>query len=475
MKNNFFEDDDFKKKKESFDIFLKSVYSTKSKDWSKAQEKNLLSIFRNTIRVVPAYKEFCKKKSVDYTKITSVKSISCIPSVSKKNYLRAVLWQTLCKDGSLAKESLVMTSTSGSTGEPFYFPRTPVIDVQSSVYHQMFLANCGITKNRSTLVIDCFGMGVWIGGLITYQAFKYIGERGYPITVITPGINKREVFQALRNIGDKFDSIILCGYPPFIKDIIDDGKENNITWSKYSLKIIFAAESFSETFRDYIVKEELIYKIYNLLSESSFKSRLAMVTYIDSLGKKKPDLRPAFFIEDETILAKRLLAKPYQKVRLRQDQLDTLTMATISVFEFMIGNTDWSVPYQHNIKVFYKENAMPIPVPYDFDHSGLVNTSYANPAEELNLSSVKERLFRGIYFSPEILNKVFENFKNQKENIYKLYIGNTKLEPSYIKYATGYLDDFYEIIANERKVKNQIVEQGIKNTHGGVVIKGLNN
>ena len=262
MKNNFFEDDDFKKKKESFDVFLKSVYSTKSKDWSKVQEKNLLSIFRNTVRVVPAYKEFCKKKSVDYTKITSVKSISCIPSVSKKNYLRAFPWQTLCKDGSLAKESLVMTSTSGSTGEPFYFPRTPVIDVQSSVYHQMFLANCGITKNRSTLVIDCFGMGVWIGGLITYQAFKYIGERGYPITVITPGINKREVFQALRNIGDKFDSIILCGYPPFIKDIIDDGKENNITWSKYSLKIIFAAESFSETFRDYIVKEAGIQNVY---------------------------------------------------------------------------------------------------------------------------------------------------------------------------------------------------------------------
>lgn len=262
MKNNFFEDDDFKKKKESFDIFLTSIYSTKSKDWSKVQEKNLLTVFRNTVRVVPAYKEFCKKKSVEYIKITSVKNIAHIPSVSKKNYLRAFPWQTLSKKDSLTKESLVMTSTSGSTGEPFYFPRTTVIDLQSSVYHQMFLDNCGITKNTSTLVIDCFGMGVWIGGLITYQAFKYIGERGYPITVITPGINKREVFQALRNIGDKFDSIILCGYPPFIKDIIDDGKENNITWSKYSLKIIFAAESFSETFRDYIVKEAGIQNVY---------------------------------------------------------------------------------------------------------------------------------------------------------------------------------------------------------------------
>ncbi len=261
-----------------------------------------------------------------------------------------------------------------------------------------------------------------------------------------------------------------CFFPPLLLNFDKKNKGNSIFNHQNRLKLVTHCIQ-----RDNIVKEELIYKIYNLLSENSFKSRLALVTYIDSAGKRKPDLRPAFVIEDETILAKRLLAKPYPKVRLRQDQLDTLTMATISVFEFMIGNTDWSVPYQHNIKVFYKENAMPIPVPYDFDHSGLVNAVYANPAEELNLSSVKERLYRGIYYSPTVLQKVFENFNIQKDNIYKLYINNPKLEPSYIKYATGFLDDFYEIITNKTKVKNQIVEQGMKNSHGGVVIKGLNN
>lgn len=315
--------------------------------------------------------------------------------------------------------------------------------------------NISITTNLKTLLRDRGTKPIYHYGNVNYKTAK--GKNvDLPIKIRVRGNFRKDPSN--------------CFFPPLLLNFDKKNKGNSIFNQQNKLKLVTHCLQ-----RDYIVKEELIYKIYNLLSESSFKSRLAMVTYIDSLGKKKPDLRPAFFIEDETILAKRLLAKPYQKVRLRQDQLDTLTMATISVFEFMIGNTDWSVPYQHNIKVFYKENAMPIPVPYDFDHSGLVNTSYANPAEELNLSSVKERLFRGIYFSPEILNKVFENFKNQKENIYKLYIGNTKLEPSYIKYATGYLDDFYEIIANERKVKNQIVEQGIKNTHGGVVIKGLNN
>jgi hypothetical protein len=259
-----------------------------------------------------------------------------------------------------------------------------------------------------------------------------------------------------------------CNFPPLLLNFDKKNKGNSIFNHQDRLKLVTHC-----MIKDYIVKEELIYKIYNLLTENSFKSRLAMVTYIDSAGKRKPDIRPAFIIEDETILAKRLKAKPYQKVHLRQEQLDTLTMATISVFEFMIGNTDWSVPYLHNIKLFYKQNTMPIPVPYDFDHSGLVSAHYANPAEALNLRSVRERLFRGVYYPPSILNKVFENFNAKKENIYQLYRNNPRLDNSYIKFVLDYLDEFYEIINNERKVKYQIEDQGIKNSSGGVLIKGL--
>jgi phenylacetate-CoA ligase len=126
----------------------------------------------------------------------------------------------------------------------------------------MFLRSSKIAKNKSTLVIDCFGMGVWIGGLITYQAFKHISERGYPLTIITPGISKHEIFQALKNIAPHFDQIILCGYPPFMKDVIDHAKDNGIILNKFNLKIIFAAEGFSEVFRDYIVKHTGIQDLY---------------------------------------------------------------------------------------------------------------------------------------------------------------------------------------------------------------------
>jgi phenylacetate-CoA ligase len=98
-------------------------------------------------------------------------------------------------------------------------------------------------------------MGVWIGGLITYQAFKHISERGHPLTIITPGINKQEIFKAFVNLGKNFDQIILCGYPPFIKDIIDQAKDHGINLTSFNLRVIFAAESFSETFRDYVIQK----------------------------------------------------------------------------------------------------------------------------------------------------------------------------------------------------------------------------
>ena len=67
-------------------------------------------------------------------------------------------------------------------------------------------------------------MGVWIGGLFTYEAVKTIAERGdYALSIITPGLNKAEVVKAVKHLGKDFDQIIIGSYPPILKDILDDG------------------------------------------------------------------------------------------------------------------------------------------------------------------------------------------------------------------------------------------------------------
>src|SRR3989338_732738 len=203
-----------------------------------------------------------KKKKINGEKVKTFKDFKSVPSTSKENYLRQYPLEDLTWNGHL-KKSLVFASTSGSTGAPFYFPRNRTLDWQSSVYHQIFLENSRIDINKSTLVIVCFGMGVWIGGLITYQAFKSISDRGYPLTIITPGVNKKEIFEALKHIGPKFDQIILCGYPPFMKDVVDEARSQGVRWQDHNLRIVFAAESFSEKFRQYITHKTGIKNIHS--------------------------------------------------------------------------------------------------------------------------------------------------------------------------------------------------------------------
>ena len=234
---------------------LNFIFDKKSDYWKKEQEKKLLELFHVCATKVKAYKDFLKKARINPEKIKTLEDFQAVLPVSKDNYLRSYPWEKLCMPSSLIEQSLVLTSTSGSTGRPFYFPRNGVLDAQSSIYHQMFLQNSGLDVTKSTLVLVCFGMGVWIGGVITYQAFKAISERGYPVTILTPGVNKREIFEALKNVGPKYDQVIMCGYPPFMKDVIDEAKDQGVNWKNYNLKIIFAAEAFSEKFRDYIVRK----------------------------------------------------------------------------------------------------------------------------------------------------------------------------------------------------------------------------
>lgn len=250
-----------KRDRRSTESVLKSIREKKSDYWTKRAEEVSLSLFHEAAEKVPAYKDFLLKSKINSAKIKNFKDFKSVPPTSKENYLRQYPLESLTWKGHL-KKSLVFTSTSGSTGEPFYFPRNHILDWQSSVYHQIFLENSNIDNEKSTLVLVCFGMGVWIGGLITYQAFKLISERNYPLVILTPGVNKKEIFEALKNIGPKFDQIILCGYPPFMKDVVDEAKSHGVKWKDYNLRIIFAAESFSEKFREYIIDKMGIQDIH---------------------------------------------------------------------------------------------------------------------------------------------------------------------------------------------------------------------
>lgn len=235
--------------------FIAKLHTNESADWSRAMQATILKCFKDAYKNVPAYRQFLKRLGVRATSIRTTKDIERIPPITKANYLRAHPWNKLCMTGALANEPLVLTATSGSTGQPFYIPRTDDIHNASMVSHRLFIERSGLDLSKPTLLIVGFGMGVWIGGVLTYEAFRRISEGGWPLTIITPGVSKKEIFEALTHVAPSYEQIILCGYPPFVKDIIDDAPKHGVKWKRWDMRIVCAAEAFSEHFREYIMQK----------------------------------------------------------------------------------------------------------------------------------------------------------------------------------------------------------------------------
>ncbi len=250
----------------------------------------------------------------------------------------------------------------------------------------------------------------------------------------------------------------LCYIPPLLLNF------HNTTSPKLSslgkLKLVIGCGS-NNTDEQLVLKEYLIYKIYNLLEEKSFRVRLVRVNYRDTRNKLKPFSQYAFFIEDDKDMARRNHCVKEDKAQVLTESTNRSTMTKVAVFEYLISNGDWSVPVNHNIKLIYSKKdktALPFAVPYDFDHSGFVNAGYAVPDELLGTEKVTERVYRGFARTMEELEATFTVFRNKKDGITSL-INNFPLLSSRIKKEiVEYVDEFYSIINNKRQVQSIFID-----------------
>jgi len=214
-----------------------------------------MKLFKLMAERVPAYKDFLKKNKVKPNLIKSIEDFKKIPTIDKFNYLKVYPLEKLCWDGELRQKRWTISATSGSTGEPFYFPREIEQDWQYAIYADLYFRTNFQIDKKSTLYVVGFPMGAWIGGVFTFEAIRLLAQsKGYKLSVITPGIHKEEIIKAVRRLGGKFDQVIIGCYGPFLKDTLDDGKRMGLSWKDYNLKFIFSAEAFSEGFRDYVLK-----------------------------------------------------------------------------------------------------------------------------------------------------------------------------------------------------------------------------
>jgi phenylacetate-CoA ligase len=230
--------------------------------WIKRGEQMALRLFHEMARRVPAYKDFLAQHQFDPKRVQTIEEFKRVPLIDKDNYLRQYPREMTCWDGKFAENRWVISTTSGSTGEPFYFPRSDLQDEYYALTAELYLRENFYIQHRRTLYVDAFAMGAWIGGLHTYQGVKRIAEKGYPLSIITPGVNRAEVINSVRNLGPNFDQVIIGCYPPILRDIIDLGIKEGLKWEQYNLGVVFAAEGFSESFRDYVASHGYLENIF---------------------------------------------------------------------------------------------------------------------------------------------------------------------------------------------------------------------
>lgn len=261
-----------------------------------------------------------------------------------------------------------------------------------------------------------------------------------------------------------------CDLPPLLLQFAKKGAQQNSVFSQQrKLKLVMPCVG-----DDYIIREWLTYKLYNLVTPYSFRARLVKVK-LDDEKLKKP-IAPFFgiLLEEEKQMAERNKAVIVEK-KIQPQQIKTDAFFRMSVFQYLIGNTDWSIQYQQNIKLLSLDSGnQVIAVPYDFDHSGLVNAPYAYPAEELLMSSVRERRYRG--YCVEDLNKyidVLAEYNRLKKEVYGLITGCELLDQKYIRTTSSWLDDFYKTINNSKSWQKDFAYPCDKKGTGNVIIKGL--
>ena len=306
------------------------------------------------------------------------------------------------------------------------------------------------------------------------SVFKDRGDdsRYHPATIqYTVNGNEIEIPLKLKTRGHFRKMNANCKYPPILLNFAKSSTpENSVFYSQDKTKLVTPCRG-----DEFVIQEYLVYKLYNIITPKSFNSRLVKVIYQDTVKDKSSDSYYGILLEEEDQMAERNQSICLDVDGFRPELTVKEDFLRMAVFQYMIGNTDWSVQYLQNIVLISADStSLPSTVPYDFDHAGIVRAPYARLAEELRMKSTLERRYRG-YCMPEMeqFTSVFELFNQHKDEFYAVYEGNPLLSSSYVEKTIKFLDQFFETINDPKKAHKAFSYPCDKTGTGNIIIKGL--
>ena len=282
-------------------------------------------------------------------------------------------------------------------------------------------------------------------------SLSYTGEDGkqvvVPIQIKTRGIWRKHN----------------CEFPPIRFNISREKSKGTIFYGLDKPKLVSYCRN-DDTYEQYVLQEYQLYRIYKMLTPASYNARLIQMTYADENGGKVEAKRAAILLEEPEVLAQRMGTSFMKEKGAGPDFMEPHHGALVGVFEYFIGNTDFSIFALHNIALLSQPDGNVIPVPYDFDFSGVVNARYATPDPKLAINSVRDRLFRGYCVtSNDEFSKVFDLFREKKDAIYGLYqddIGKM-MKKDVVDQTLKYYDNFYKTINDPKAANREIIKECI--------------
>jgi len=259
----------------------------------------------------------------------------------------------------------------------------------------------------------------------------------------------------------------ICDFPPL--KIYFNKKEMKGTELRgnKSLKLVTYCGT-NKKYEQYYIKEFLVYRIYNLITDYSFRVKPLMVDYQDSERDWKPVTRFGFLIEDADEVADRNKLEKLTIGQVPPKDLDPVETSKYALFQYMIGNLDWAAtggPDKnkccHNSRIIGTgvDDVPKYVIPYDFDSTGLVNAHYAAPPDRLKVRNIRQRLYRGFCVDNDALPQAVDLFQEKKPEIMALFEKNAHLTNSSRKRAIRYLEGFYAILNDPQRFKREITDK----------------
>ena len=248
-----------------------------------------------------------------------------------------------------------------------------------------------------------------------------------------------------------------CSFVPLRLDFKKGEVKGTVFDGQDKLKLVTHCNS-NATYDEYMVREHLAYRVQNLITPRSYRSRLVKVTYVDSATGNTIEVRNGIFVEHEDDVARRMEGEIAEIRRALFDDVNPEQIMELATFAAFVGHVDWSLAALHNVRLVRQQNGNLLPVLYDMDFTGLVGTRYSIPDPRLGIRTVRDRLYRGPCKEAADMQPYLAPYREKKDAILKLYDETPGLDNRYRNDTKNWLNQWFKMIDSPRDTKMMFKE-----------------